>query len=352
MTHGLACALILATLLPAQNEPPVDTELPPAVAPGAAPAVDRAFLSESISVELRAPRTTIEAGAEVVVEFVAVNRTSEPVTLFVPGVVPGKEKYLGMGLPLEHVYSAANFRGLEIATDTNPAMGDRDMRKPEKPVPPVTIAPFGTIGLRYDISRHHPGMRQPGVYHLRWRPYGGAAESNTLTLRIVPQRRVTVETDMGTMQFRLFYDRAPRTVENFVDLVNRKFYNGKTFHEVRRNLCIMGGCPIGDGTGKRPDGITIDAEFSNTPFEAGTVAMSLAEPDENSASCQFFICLSRQPKWDGHYTAFAQVDGPDSIATLRRIADTPTDADGRPTKPIRIKTITISDAAGIAVAAP
>lgn len=345
MTNGLACALILTALLPAQPETP-----PAAV--GIAPAVDRAFLAESISVELRAPRTTVEAGAEVIVEFVAINRTSEPVTLFVPGVIPGKENYRGMGLPLEHVYSATNYRGLEIASDSNPAMGDRDMRKPEKPVPPITIAPFGTVGLRYDVSRHHPGLNQPGTYHLRWRPYGGAAESNTLTIRVVPQRRVTIETDQGNLQLKLYYDRAPRTVENFVDLVNRKFYNGKTFHEVRKNLCIMGGCPIGDGTGKRPDGQTLDPEYSNTAFEVGTVAMSLAEPDEFSASCQFFICLSRQPKWDGRYTAFAQVDGGESIATLRRIADTPTDADGRPTRPIRIKTITISDAGGVAIVAP
>lgn len=344
MTNGLACALIFAALLPAQNEPPPPVD--------AAPPVERSFLAESISVELRAPRTTIEAGSEVFVEFVAINRTREPVTLFVPGVIPGKENYRGMGLPIEHVFSGPGFRGLEIATDGNPNMGDRVTQKPERPVPPITIAPFGTVGLRYDVSRHHPGLHQPGIYHLRWRPYGGAAESNTLTIRVVPQRRVTIDTDQGVMQLKLYYDRAPKTVENFLDLVNRKFYNGKTFHEVRKNLCIMGGCPIGDGTGKRPDGVTIDPEFSDTPFEVGTVAMSLAEPDEHSASCQFFICLSRQPKWDGHYTAFAQVDGADSIATLRRIADTPTDADGRPTRPIKIKSISVTDTGGVAVAGP
>jgi len=345
MTTGLTCALLLSVLLPGQ----ADTEDP---APSIAPAVDRAFLAESISVELRAPRTTVEAGSEVLVEFVAINRTTEPVTLFVPGAIPGKEKYPGMGLPLEHVYSGPNYRALDIESNGNSTLGERITQKPERPVPPITIAPFATVGLRYDISRHYPGLRQPGTYNLRWRPYAAAAESNTLTIRVVQQRRVTIDTDQGSFQLKLLADRAPKTVDNFVDLVNRKFYNGKTFHEIRKNLCIMGGCPIGDGTGKRPDGLTIDPEFNDTPFEFGTVAMSLAEPDERSASSQFFICLSRQPKWDGHYTAFAQVDGADSIATLRRIAETETDRDGRPTRPIRIKSITVSDAAGIAAVTP
>ena len=59
-----------------------------------------------------------------------------------------------MGLPFEHVFSGTNYRGLEIAADGNPAMGDRVTRKPELPVPPITIAPFGTVGLRFDSVSH------------------------------------------------------------------------------------------------------------------------------------------------------------------------------------------------------
>jgi len=330
-------AVILSAGLPAQSD-----SAP--VSPPVTPPIERAQLAQSISVELRTNRPTVPAGSEVIVEFVAQNRTAEPVTLFVPGTIPGKEKYQGMGLPLEHVFSGPNYRGLEIVSDAGAVVGDRVTRKPEFPVPPITLAPFGTVGLRFDVSRFYAGLRQPGVYTLRWQPYGGAAVSNTLTIKVVQLKQVIMDTDQGTITLRMLYDKAPKTVDNFLDLVNQKFYNGKTFHEVRKNLCILGGCPHGDGTGKRPDGATIDPEFNDTAFEAGTVAMSLAEPDEHSASCQFFISLARQPKWDGRYTAFAQAEGAESIATLRRIADLPTDADGRPTRPVRIKSMSVSDA--------
>jgi peptidylprolyl isomerase len=304
--------------------------------------VDRP-LAAMVQAELRTDRTTIPVGSEVFVEFVVKNMTDEPVKLVVPGALEGRARpEWGMGLPLEHVFSAADFKGLEIASD-EPNMGDRITRKPDFPVAPVTLAPFATVGLRFDVARFYPGLHQAGIYQLRWRPYGGAIETGPLILNVVQYKQVVVETEHGAMTLQLLYDKAPRHVANFLELVERRFYNNKTFHVVYNHQFILGGCPNGDGTGKRPDGMTLPAEFNDTPFEVGTVGMALIAGDPNSGSSQFFICLTRQPAWDGRYTAFAQITGPQSLATLRKLGEVPADEDRRPLKPLVIKSITSAD---------
>ncbi len=302
-------------------------------------------LSQSVRAELRAAKTTIPVGGKVVVEFVVQNVTDEPVTLTVPGALAGKERPdLGMGLPLEHVFSAVDFRGLEVASEQNPRMGDRVVRKPEFPVPQITLAPFATVGLRFDVARFYPGLHQGGVYRLAWRPYGGAVEARPLIIQVVQYKQVVMETELGTLTMRLLYDKAPHHVANFLDLIDKRFYNGKAFHMAYANQFLLGGCPEGTGTGKRPDGVCLPPEFNDTPFDLGTVAMALIEADPGSASCQFFICLSRQPAWDGRYTAFAKVEGPQSLETLRRLGSVAVDEEHTPTKPLVIKTMTAVDA--------
>ena len=319
---------------------PADYTLPPE----RLSALPEASMLSSVRAELRAPKTVIPVGSPVIVEFSLQNVSDEPVKLTVPGALVGKERNdIGMGLPLEHVYSAPGFHGLDVVADTNPNIGDRSSRKPEYPVPPVTLAPFATIGLRFDVSRFYPAMHQAGSYQLTWRPYGGALTSNTLNIQVVQYKQVTIDTDLGPMTVQLFYDKAPRHVANFLELVDKRFYNGKTFHLIFPNQFILGGCPNGDGTGKRADGLTLAPEFNDTPFEVGTVGMALIEGDPNSASAQFFICLSRQPAWDGRYTAFGQVIGPQSISTLRKIGQVELDEDRHPRKPVLIRSMTSVD---------
>lgn len=335
MTGTMQGLVILSSALLMQAEP-------------AAPAPDAAAqkpLSSQIRVLLRADRAIVPVGSPVMLEFSVQNRTKDAITLSVPGALKGAENpAYGMGLPLEHVFSGPEFRGLEIASESNPKMGDRVTQKPQYPVPPITIAPFGAVGLRFDVSRFYPGLHQSGTYELRWRPYGGEVESPPLTIRVVSFKQAVIETDAGVMSMSLFYDKAPRHVENFIELANQRFYNGKRFHMLFANQFMLGGCPNGDGTGKRPDGLTIPAEFNDAPFEFGTVAMALIEGDPNSASCQFFICLADQPAWRGKYTAFGKITGPESLSTLRRIGEMPTDVDRRPIKPIIIKSISIVEA--------
>ncbi len=304
-------------------------------------------LPNLIDVQLRPAKKIVPVGGEVMVEFVIVNRTPEPLTLNVPNAVTAKVKLPEMGLPLEHVYSGINFTGLKISTDGNPTLGERVVRKPEYPVPPITLAPFGSVGLRFDVARFYPVLHQSGTYVLQWSPYGGAVQTPPVTIQVVQYKQVVVYTNMGSLTLRLLYDKAPRHVENFLELVGERFYNGLNFHHVFANQFMIGGCPNGDGTGKRPDGLTLKQEFNNTPFELGTVAMALIESpdgrDEHSASCQFFICLARQPSWDGRYTAFAKVEGPESLATLRKMSQAAVDKDNHPVESLKIKSIAAVD---------
>ncbi len=303
-------------------------------------------LASMARAELRPDKTTIPVGSEVMISFTIQNTTDEPVKLVVPGALEGRSRPdWGMGLPLEHIFSAVDYKGLEVASEEFPRMGDRITRKPEFPIPSITLAPFASVGLRFDVSRFYPGLHQAGVYQLNWKPYGGALEAPPLTITIVQYKQVVMETEYGALNMQLLYDKAPRHVANFLDLIDKRFYNNKTFHMVFNHQFILGGCPVGDGTGKRPDGICLPPEFNDTPFEIGTVGMALIAGDPNSGSSQFFICLSRQPAWDGRYTAFAQITGPQSLATLRKLGEVPTDESRRPLKPLIIKSITAVDAA-------
>ncbi|MCG8409193.1 MAG: peptidylprolyl isomerase [Phycisphaerales bacterium] len=301
-------------------------------------------LSSQVRAELRLDKTVFPVGSPILAEFIVRNRTGEQITLTVPGALKAKaQSESGMGLPFEHVFSGIAYRGLEVASEHDPQMGHRVSRKPQYPVSPITLAPYASVGLRFDIARFYPGLHQSGIYELIWKPYGGRLETRPLLIKVVAYKQAVIETDQGAMTMRLLYDKAPKHVENFIELADRRFYNGTSFHTLFPSQFILGGCPQGDGTGKRPDGLMLEPEFNDTPFDLGTIGMALVEGDLRSASCQFFICLSRQPGWDGRYTAFGEIRGPESLATLRRLGQLQSDEDRRPVRPIKIKSITVVD---------
>jgi peptidyl-prolyl cis-trans isomerase B (cyclophilin B) len=97
---------------------------------------------------------------------------------------------------------------------------------------------------------------------------------------------------------------APKTVENFVTLAKKGFYNNLTFHRVVPNFVVQGGCPKGNGTGG--PGYTVPAEFNKQKHLRGTVAMARSQ-DPNSAGSQFYICYGPTPHLDGNYTVFGKV---------------------------------------------
>ena len=108
----------------------------------------------------------------------------------------------------------------------------------------------------------------------------------------------------GEIRLEFFPEDAPKTVENFVTLAKKGFYNGLNFHRVVPDFVVQGGCPKGNGTGG--PGYTIKAEFNKQKHVRGTLAMARSQhPD--SAGSQFYICYGSTPHLDGQYTVFGKV---------------------------------------------
>ena len=153
--------------------------------------------------------------------------------------------------------------------------------------------------------------------------------------------RATLETSKGKIVIELYRDEAPKTVENFVTLANKGFYNGLTFHRIIPGFMIQGGDPSGDGTGG--PGYTFEDEFVPELHHdsAGTVSMANRGPDTNGS--QFFITLAPTPWLDGKHTIFGHVvegqDVVDQIVAVER------DANDRPKMPVTIKRVSIQEPA-------
>ena len=145
-----------------------------------------------------------------------------------------------------------------------------------------------------------------------------------------------------TMSAELYPEIAPKTVENFVKLVNEKFYDGLIFHRVIPGFMIQGGDP--QGTGMGGPGYSIVGEFSSNGFPndlkhtRGVLSMARAM-DPNSAGSQFFIMHQDAPHLDGQYAAFGKLT--DGFGTLDKIASTKTNWQDRPKEEQKIQSIVI-----------
>lgn len=129
---------------------------------------------------------------------------------------------------------------------------------------------------------------------------------------IAADQIVEMQTDKGPIIMRIYYSAVPYTAGNFLDLVERGFYNGLTFHRVE-SWCIQGGCPNGNGTGNYVDPATGQPRFLKLEIHRGLshsadgiVAMARSQ-NPNSASCQFYILKSATPQLDGKYAIFGRV---------------------------------------------
>ena len=142
------------------------------------------------------------------------------------------------------------------------------------------------------------------------------------------------------MTAELYPDVAPITVENFVNLINEKFFDGIIFHRVIKGFMIQGGDPTGTGMGGSPK--TIKGEFlangvvNNLKHTRGVLSMARTM-DPNSASSQFFIMHQDAPHLDGQYAAFGKITS--GIEVVDEIADTKTDFRDKPLTEQKIKTI-------------
>jgi len=120
----------------------------------------------------------------------------------------------------------------------------------------------------------------------------------------VKQTGVITLDNGNEIRMEFYPEDAPKTVENFVSLANKGFYNGLTFHRVVPDFVVQGGDPKGNGTGG--PGYTIKAEFNKQKHLRGTVAMARSQ-DPDSAGSQFYICYGPTPHLDGSYTVFGRV---------------------------------------------
>ncbi len=162
-----------------------------------------------------------------------------------------------------------------------------------------------------------------------------------------------LQTDMGDITLKFHYNKAPKHVENFVDLAAKGFYDGTMFHRVIPGFMVQGGDPqtkkaedpghpYGTG-GNVVDGkeVRIKAEFNDTSHKRGILSMARAS-DPNSASSQFYIVVKDSTFLDNQYSAFGEVVSGMEVAD--KIVAVPRNASDRPNQAVRIKKVVLSQA--------
>ncbi|HMQ15659.1 MAG TPA: peptidylprolyl isomerase [Phycisphaerae bacterium] len=227
-----------------------------------------------------------------------------------------------VGLVSSLVYGGEHDPALFIAYEEEPPTPILRPANADEPASErtVRVGPRGVIGAEIDLTALHRGLRYSGEYRIEWRPLGGRFGTARAVFRVEQRQGVVIVTDLGRITFTLAYDDAPLNVANFLDLVRSGFYEGKTFHRLIPGFLLQGGCPHGTGRGTRPDGKTVPAELTERPFELGTLAMAHRPNDLNSASCQFFISLGRNPELDGQYSIIGQTSDDESLRTLAKLS--------------------------------
>lgn len=154
---------------------------------------------------------------------------------------------------------------------------------------------------------------------------------------------VTIEMENGDiMKAELYPEVAPISVNNFISLINKGYYNGLTFHRVIPGFMIQGGCPEGTGTGG--PGYSIKGEFAQNKVEnnlihdRGVLSMARAM-NPNSAGSQFFVMVEKAPHLDGQYAGFGKViegiEAADKIVSVKR------NYNDKPNEPQVMKLVTV-----------
>ena len=154
---------------------------------------------------------------------------------------------------------------------------------------------------------------------------------------------VTIEMENGSIiKAELYPEVAPNSVNNFISLIQKGFYDGLSFHRCIAGFMIQGGCPQGTGTGG--PGYSIKGEFAQNgfqndlPHDRGVLSMARAM-DPNSAGSQFFIMHADSPWLDGQYAAFGKVTS--GMEGVDHVASTKTDFRDMPKEPQVIKSVRV-----------
>lgn len=186
-----------------------------------------------------------------------------------------------------------------------------------------------------------------------------SSAENTLGLKPGQKLYATIETSMGNMVVELYWDKAPRTVENFVALaegkkewldpktserIKKPLYSGTLFHRVIPGFMIQGGDPLGTGTGG--PGYKFEDEFSPDLKHDGPGILSMANSGPNTNGSQFFITEKATPWLDNRHTIFGRII--DNVDLVGRIARVPRGSNDKPNVDVIIKGIKISKTKGAA----
>lgn len=152
---------------------------------------------------------------------------------------------------------------------------------------------------------------------------------------------ITME-DNSEIIIELYPDIAPNTVNNFISLIQKNYYDGVIFHRVIPNFMIQGGDPT--GTGRGGPGYSIKGEFTSNGFqndllhERGVISMARTM-DPNSAGSQFFIMVADSPHLDGDYASFGKVI--EGMEVVDRIVSVETDPSDKPLEEQKMKKVTV-----------
>ncbi|MFA6850229.1 MAG: peptidylprolyl isomerase [Selenomonadaceae bacterium] len=170
--------------------------------------------------------------------------------------------------------------------------------------------------------------------------FGSANAQNGKKGEITVQNRIAIfETNKGKFEVELFEDKAPNTTKNFIDLVDKGFYDGLIFHRVIDGFMIQGGDPNGTGTGG--PGYTIKDEFNKDLKHDSEGILSMANAGPNTGGSQFFITLAATPWLDGHHAVFGKViKGMDIVKAIGKVE---CDFQDKPLEDVVIQKITIED---------
>ena len=155
-------------------------------------------------------------------------------------------------------------------------------------------------------------------------------------------RIVQFETTHGSFRVELFEDRAPVTTGNFVDLIQKGYYDELVFHRVIAGFMIQGGCPQGTGTGG--PGYKIKDEFHRELRHTDEGILSMANAGPNTGGSQFFITLAATPWLDGKHAIFGKVV--EGLDVVRAIGKVPTARGDRPSEPVVMKSLKLESVEG------
>lgn len=304
----------------------------------AAPGVFGVESSEGLRAELSIERVLLLPSDPVRVRFTLFNTGSEPIEI--AGVAPDEP----IALPLGIVFGSSEESALHSTFETDKAQPVRPESVPTAGDGKLRLAPRASLGAEVDLTPLHRDFRYPGRFRLEWRPLGGKLPPATLEFRIESRKHAIFSTDYGKLTFSMFYEKAPRNVENFLELARTHFYDGTPISRIVPGFMIQGGAPGGDRRAARPDGRQIPGEFHDAPIDVGTLVMARMKNDPNSASCQWFITLARIEEMDGQYSVIGQAKDEESLRTLRAIAELPTRRDESPLRSVILRNVILSEA--------